>query len=170
MPQLDPHYYLAQIVWLFIIFGVLFWLLRTRALPRIAGVLQERHDRLNADLERATAERNEAEQLMARYEALIADSQQRAQAMLAENQARLQAEAARRNAELDERLGRQIADAEREIAAAREAALRELETVAAEVAQAATGRLIGVEVSREDALAAVRRERAADTAGQEGVA
>jgi F-type H+-transporting ATPase subunit b len=167
VPQLDPHSYLAQIVWLFIIFGVLFWLLRTRALPRIVGILDERHGRLNADLERATAERNEAEQLMARYEALIADAQQRAQATLAENQARLQAEAARRNAELDERLGRQIADAERRIGAAREAALREIETVAAEVAQAATGRLIGVDVSREDALAAIRRERAA-AAGEQG--
>ncbi|HET6520313.1 MAG TPA: hypothetical protein VFG47_10950 [Geminicoccaceae bacterium] len=159
MPQLDPHYYLAQIVWLFIIFGVLFWLLRTRALPRIAGILQERHDRLGADLERATAERNEAEQLMARYEALIAESQQRAQAILAENQAELQAEAGRRHAELEERLGRQIAEAERRIAAAREAAVRELETVAAEVAQAATERLIGAQVDREAALAAVRRER-----------
>jgi F-type H+-transporting ATPase subunit b len=159
VPQLDPHFYLAQIVWLFIIFGVLFWLLRTRALPRIAGILQERHDRLNADLERATAERNEAEQLMARYEALIAESQQRAQALLAENQAELQAEAGRRHAELEERLGRRIAEAERRIAAAREAAVRELETVAAEVAQAATERLIGVQVDREAALTAVRRER-----------
>lgn len=165
MPQLNAEWYLPQIVWLFISLGLLYWLLRTKALPRVAEILDQRQRRMSTDLERAAAQRREAEEIMTRYEATIAEARERAKTLLAENQAKLQAEAGRRQAELEEQLGRRLAEAERDIARAREQALGQLQAVAAEVAQAATERLIGVKVSRKAAEAALRderRERAAE--------
>lgn len=93
MPQLNAEWYLPQIVWLFISLGLLYWLLRTKALPRVAEILDQRQRRMSTDLERAAAQRREAEEIMHRYEATIAEARDRAKALLAENQAKLQAEA-----------------------------------------------------------------------------
>jgi F-type H+-transporting ATPase subunit b len=54
LPQLDTSSYPSQIFWLAVSFLLLFWLFRTKALPRVGEVLEARQDRIAADLDRAT--------------------------------------------------------------------------------------------------------------------
>jgi F-type H+-transporting ATPase subunit b len=155
LPQLDPSSYPSQIFWLIVTFALLYWLLSKRALPRVADVLETRQDRIAADLDRAQALRQEAEEAMAQHEKLVADAQARARAELDAANERIQAEAARQEAELERSLQQQLGEADQRIAAAREAALKALEDVARDSARDAVGRLVGVDISTEEAARAV---------------
>jgi F-type H+-transporting ATPase subunit b len=55
MPQLDfsNPLMLSKLVWMLIIFGLLFYVLKTYALPQVAAVLDERAARIAADLNAA---------------------------------------------------------------------------------------------------------------------
>ena len=159
LPQLDPTSYPSQVFWLVIAFGLLYWLLAKRALPRVADILETRQDRIAADLDRAQNLRREAEEAMTRHEQLVADAQARARAELDAANERIRADAARREGELERSLQRQLAEAEERIAAAREEALKALEDVARDAAKDAVGRLVGVDVSTEEAARAVADAR-----------
>jgi F-type H+-transporting ATPase subunit b len=163
LPQLDTSSYPSQIFWLAVSFLLLFWLFRTKALPRVGEVLEARQDRIAADLDRATKLREEAEAALVRYQQVVSEAQGKASTQIRETRERLVAESSARQAELDAALTKKIDEADQRIRAARDAALAELHSVAVEVAQAATTRLIGREVPRaaaEAALAAVVKEAA----------
>lgn len=156
MPQLDATTYASQVFWLVIAFVVLFLLLKNKALPRVADILETRQDKIAADLDRAAALQREAEEAMQEHQRMIAEAQAKAQAQLAAARERLKAEQAAREAELEGKLQQQLADAEARIQSSRDEALAAIEKVAVGVAQSATQRLIGVEVSEADANAAIK--------------
>jgi F-type H+-transporting ATPase subunit b len=156
VPQLDVSTFASQIFWLIICFGTLYYLLSRKALPRVSEVLEARQDRIEAALDEAQRLRQEAEAALAEYEAAVAKAQGEAQALLSESQARLQAETAKRQAELDAKLAKQVATAEAQIAEAKKVALKELQTSAVTIAQAATEHLAGMKVTKKAAEAALR--------------
>ncbi|WGF87777.1 F0F1 ATP synthase subunit B family protein [Marinivivus vitaminiproducens] len=154
MPQFEAPI-VTQVVWLIISFGLLYYLLIKKALPRIGEVLEARQDRIAADLDRAADMRREAEQALATYEKLVSDARTKAQTRMAELQARLAEEAQRRSSALDAELHAKIADAEKRIQAARAEALGQIESVAEDISRVATEKLTGATVSANDAKAAV---------------
>lgn len=160
MPQLDASTYLPQIIWLIISFAALYYLLKTKALPRVGEILEARQDRIAADLDQAASHRREAEEAMRRLEEMLAQARGEAQATLAENQRTLQGEAQARHEELEAKLSADLAAAEQRIAEARSRSLKQIRSVAAEVAQAATHKLIGVKVTKKAAEAALREDAA----------
>ena len=135
LPQLDAPTFPSQIFWLIVSFLALYWLFSRKALPRVGEILEARQGRIAADLDRAAALRNEAEEALRKHEAVVAEAQARAAAQLKETQDRLAAEAAKRQAELDAQLQAKLAEAEGRIGAAKDAALAQIQGVAAEVAQ-----------------------------------
>jgi F-type H+-transporting ATPase subunit b len=157
LPQLDTRTYPSQIFWLILSFALLYWLLKTKAIPRIADILETRQDRIGADLDRAARLRADAEAALKKHDAILAEAQAKAQRRLREAQERVAAELARHQAELDADIAKRLRDAEARINAAKSAALADVATVAAEVAQAAARRLAGLEVGPEEARAAVNR-------------
>ncbi|MCL6609819.1 MAG: hypothetical protein K6T74_17185 [Geminicoccaceae bacterium] len=157
LPQLDTRTYPSQIFWLIVSFALLYRLLKTKAIPRIADILETRQDRIGADLDRAARLRADAEAALKKHDSILAEAQARAQQRLREAQERVAAELARHQAELDADIARRLRDAEARIAAAKKAALGEVATVAADVVRAAAARLAGLEVGPEEARAAVNR-------------
>ena len=155
MPQLEVSTYASQIFWLLVSFGLLYYLLSRKALPRVAEILEARADRIRADLDEAQRLRREAEEAMTSYEQVMAKAQEKAQMTLGAMQAKLQAESADRLAKLEAKLARRITKAEERIAKAKSDALSELDDAALATAQAATERLAGIEVSTKDAKAAL---------------
>lgn len=157
MPQLDASTFPSQIFWLVIAFVTLYYLMRRKALPRVAEILEARQERIAADLDRAARLREEAEQAQRQQDEVVAQAHARALEQLKAVQERVSAETAQRQAELEADLGRRLAEAEARVNAAREQALGELQNVAAEVAQAAVERLAGLKVSEAEARAALNR-------------
>jgi len=162
MPQLDPTTFAPQLFWLLVTFVVLYLVMWKVALPRIADLLQERQERIDDDLERAQKLRDDAASVLEAYEKTMAEGRAKAQDVLREATARMAKESEERHAELTGTLAARTAEAEASIAEARDRALQDIRTVAAETARAAAGRLIGAEVAEaeaERAVAAALEER-----------
>lgn len=157
MPQLDAGTYVSQLFWLVLTFGILFWLLSRKALPRVAEILEARQDRIAADLDRAAELRADAEAAERKHEQVVAEAQAKAQAQIKEVADRMTADAARRQAALDAELAQKLQEAEARIGAARDAAMAQLRDVAVESAQAATARVAGISVDRPAVEAALGR-------------
>ena len=155
MPQLDPATFTPQIVWLAITFAVLLLVMWRVVVPRIAEVLQTRQGRLDDNLERAAALKDEAEAILAAYENTLQEARTEAQAVIAEASATILGTHERRHAELGARLTKRVAEGEAAVAKARDEALAGIREVAAEVAVAATERLIGKRPEQAAAMKAV---------------
>jgi F-type H+-transporting ATPase subunit b len=157
LPQLNSATFPSQIFWLIIAFATLYYLLTKRALPRVGEILEARQERIAADLDRAAALRAEAEEALSRHQAVVAEAQAKAAAEIKATQERLAAEMAKRQAEVDADLGKKLAEAEARIGTARDAALAQVQNVAAEVAQAAVERLAGLKLAEDEVRAALDR-------------
>jgi F-type H+-transporting ATPase subunit b len=145
MPQLDfgNPLLIAQVVWLLIIFGLLYYVMSVYALPRVAGVLEERRARIAGDLEAAHAAKGHADAAMAAHRDATAKARADAQGAIAGAMQQAQAEAAKRSEALNARLATQIGEAEARIGAARDAAMGALRQVSTETAQALVAKLVG---------------------------
>ncbi|GAB4224313.1 MAG: ATP synthase subunit b 2 [Kiloniellaceae bacterium] len=155
MPQLDPSVWPTQLIWLAITFIALYLVTWRVALPRIAEVLEARQRKLDDDLKKATALKEEAEVILAEYEKMRADAQASAHNVLQEAQDAMKAEAERHNSELAAKLAKQTEEAEARIAQAKTAALASLEGTVTEVVAAATEKLIGVKAGDQEIARAV---------------
>lgn len=163
LPQLDASTFASQIFWLIVAFATLYWLLSTKALPRVGEILEARQERIASDLDRAAALRADAEEAMRRHEQVVSEAQAKAAAQLKATQERMAAEAAQRQAAIEADLNQKLAEAEGRIATAKSAALAQIQDVAAEVAQTAVERLAGLRLAESEvkaALADVMREAA----------
>lgn len=143
MPQFDPTWFASQVFWLVAIFGALYWVLLRIALPRIGQVIEERAERIAGDLARAKQVRDEAADVLAQYEKVLADARAEAQVELRAAQAELAKESAAGLAKLAGEIGRQAEAAEARIQRTKEAAIANVRQIAVEVAEAAIGRLTG---------------------------
>lgn len=144
MPQFDPSSFPSQIFWLVVTFAVLYFVMSKLVLPRVGNVLQERQEKIAEDLDRAAQLKRDAEEIIAAYEASLAEARGKAQELYRETTDAINATAARRQQEAGAAIAARIAEAEQRIAAARTQAMSELKTVAADVAGAAIARVAGV--------------------------
>ena len=162
MPQLDfgNPWTIAQVVWMLIIFGGLYYVMARYALPQVESVLEARRARIEGDLESAQAAKQRADAAMADHQAATAKARAEAQAAVGSATQKAQAEAAARAEALNAKLAAQIEAAETQIASARDNAMGALRQVATDTADALVTRLIGRSDSAAVA-AAVERELAA---------
>lgn len=162
MPQLNFQDFPPQLVWLAITFIVLYVLMAKLALPRVAEVLQMRADRMKNDLDKAAQLKAETDKMIATYEKALADARNQAAAVARDTASVLAQKSGERQAAVGADLAARIKSAEANIAAARDKAMADIKSVAAEIAADATQRLVGLSVSTGDAgaaVAAVAKER-----------
>jgi F-type H+-transporting ATPase subunit b len=159
MPQLNPLDWGPQLIWLLITFGTLYLLMVYVVLPRIGGVLEARAAHIAKDLAAADKLRRETEEAIAAYEQALAEAKQKAHAIIDAGRTRLKEEMAAERAKLDEQLGKKSAEAEARINAAKNSAMKDVNTVAADVAADIVRQLIGSAPSRGEIEKAVQEAR-----------
>jgi len=157
MPQLDISTFVPQIFWLAVSFAVLYVLMSRVALPRMAAILEMRAGRIEGDLKEARKLKAEADAAVAAYEQSLASARAAAQAEIAGTNARINAEQDRRRQDMEASLSAQAATAEARIRAIRDAAMSDLQIVAAEVARTMASKLTGSDIGTEAAANAVAR-------------
>src|SRR6266508_3673567 len=163
MPQFDPNTFSPQLVWLAITFLALYLLMSRLIMPRISGILSQREGRIDGNLQRAEALKEEAAQVLAAYQKAIADARAQAQAALAKAAADIAAETAAREAEFAKKMAAQTASAEAGIRAAKTQALADVRGIAGEVAALMAGKLTGAPADAgavAHAVEGVMKERA----------
>lgn len=144
MPQLQLNEMMVgQVVWLFLIFGALYYILSTYALPRVAVVLEDRAARITGDLEAAYAAKSEADAALTALRAATAKARADAQGAIATAAAEATAAAQARAEALNATLNARIADSEAQIGRARAAAMGALREVASETTAGLLNKLTG---------------------------
>jgi F-type H+-transporting ATPase subunit b len=147
MPQLNFADFTPQLIWLAVTFVILLIVMSKVALPRIAGVIEQRDARIKGDLDRAEKVKADADAALAAYQKSIADARAKAQAESRQTQAAIAAETAKRDAEFAQALAQQTKKAEDNIAVAKTRALADLRGVSAEVTGSVLGKVAGLSVS-----------------------
>ena len=158
MPQLEFADFVPQLIWLAIAFTFLFVVMTRIALPRIAGVIEERRDKIADDLDRAAEFKKEAEEALAMYEQALAEARTRALAIASEHRDEVKSETERLRAETDAKIADMTRDAERRIKQAKDAALANIPNVATETAVALVKKLLGQQIDTSSASTAVNSE------------
>ena len=159
MPQLNPLDWGPQLIWLLITFGILYLLMVYVVLPRIGGVLEARAAHIAKDLAAADKLRRETEEAIAAYEQALAEAKQKAHAIIDAGRTKLKEEMAAERAKLDQELGKKSAEAEARINEAKASAMKDVSTVAADVAADIVRQLIGAVPSRGEIEKAVQDAR-----------
>lgn len=136
MPQLNFESYPSQIFWLVVSLGVLFFILKTIALPRIAGGIEERSDAIEDDLDRAAEFRKKAEEAEAAYEKALADARAKSQEIAQATRDEIQKDVDAAIAKADAEIAARAAEGETRIAEIRANAMEAVEAVAADTAEA----------------------------------
>jgi F-type H+-transporting ATPase subunit b len=156
LPQLDFTTWPTQIFWLAVSFTLAYILMSRVVTPKIGSVLEERHSRLEDDMERARQSAQEAEDMRLAFEKNLADARSDAAEKTRATLAKAKLEAEEKNADVNKRLANKVAKAEAKIMESRSNALAELDDVASASAIDAAASLAGIKVTRTDAKKAVK--------------
>ncbi|NWG46999.1 MAG: F0F1 ATP synthase subunit B' [Alphaproteobacteria bacterium] len=151
LPQLDTSTYAGQLFWLALTFVFLYLMMSRVALPRVASVLEERRERIAADLDKAEELRGESEAAVAAYEAALAEARAKAVRIANDTRARVQAEIDALKAETDAELKLKLTEAEARIEAMKESALAKVRGIAGEAMVAIVGQILGQSVDADTA-------------------
>ena len=74
MPQLDPEFWISQIFWLTLTFGILFITLSKFILPKISANLELRKSQIQENIEAAEKQRESSESKLKEYDKIILES------------------------------------------------------------------------------------------------
>jgi len=155
VPQMEFADYFPQIAWSIFAFSTLYFLMAKLALPRITNILESRQRRLDQDLELAEKLRDEATAALAGYESLMAAAHAKTEIILLEARETLQRETVQRLDALKAQLESKVTESERRIQNIMAQAVDEVVVAASVSARSGVKKLIGLEVSEEQARAAV---------------
>jgi F-type H+-transporting ATPase subunit b len=129
---------------LVIAFVALYVIVSRFALPRVGGVIDARHNAIEADLAAAQKLKDESDAALKAYESDLASARSRAQAIGNENREKLNAASEVERKKLEDQLAAKLSEAEKTIAKTREAAMSNVRGIAADAAGAIVQRLTGV--------------------------
>jgi F-type H+-transporting ATPase subunit b len=154
-PPFDSSTFGSQILWLAITFGLLYYLMSKMALPRIAGILESRRDRIAGDLAEAERLKQDTDKAIAAYEGALAEARQKAHELANSTRDSLTAETTARRTKVEKELSAKLEKAETRIADIKTAALAEVDTIAKEATIAVVESVAGISVTEKDASKAV---------------
>ena len=160
LPQMDTGTFSSQIFWLVVTFGLLFLVLWRITLPMIEGIIGERRNRIEGDLGAAEKFRQQASESLAAYETELAGARNRAHQILDENRKAIGAELDSVKTRAGDEAQTAMKQAEERIGADRAKALGSLRPAAADAAVAIVERLIGAQVSSDDAARIIAEQQA----------
>ena len=154
-PPFDPTYFASQILWLAITFGVFYWLMSSVIIPRLAGILESRHDRISRDLDEAQRLKAEADAAHAAYEHELAEAKRNAHSIASDATDKAKQEAAEAREKVEADLAEKLSEAEARIAKIKEAAMSEVGTIAGDTTEEIIKQLIGGKLTKAEITKAI---------------
>ena len=82
MPQLNPDYWVSQIFWVILIFGILYVILWRTILPKINENLENRKFQILTDLDGAQKLKDQSEKKISEYNIILSKAKQDAKKIL----------------------------------------------------------------------------------------
>ena len=154
-PPFDATTYPSQLLWLVITFGLFYLLMQKVIVPRLGGILEQRHDRIAQDLDEAARLKADADAAVETYEKELAAARSKANGIGEAAREAAKTKAAADRATIEAELARKLSAAEARIGEIRDQAFAEVGAIAEETAAAIVDQLIGAKAGADDIKAAV---------------
>jgi F-type H+-transporting ATPase subunit b len=156
MPQLNPDSFVTQLFWLLLTFSTLYFLLKTRGLPKITAVLAMREKRVDNDLQQARELQKEAVALRDVLEHTQAEAQKQMRSILEDMKADIAKTVAIRQNLLNTEIAAQATAAEERIKSVREEAFASIQETVSVVAAECFLKLSGAQPQQQSVRDSVR--------------
>ena len=155
MPQLNPEFWISQIFWLIITFGILFIILTKIILPKISDNLETRKSQILENIETADKQKEESQKKIDEYEKIILDSKLKAKSYFNEAREKILDDINKKRAALEKDLDEEISEVEKELSDLKNKSGEKINKIAAETSAELIKELIGEEVNNSSIAAIV---------------
>ena len=155
MPQLNPEFWISQIFWLTLTFGILYIVLSKLILPKISANLELRKSQIQENIEAAEKQREDSETKIKEYEEIITKSRIDAKTIFNQTREKALKDINAKQDVLDKQIDDEIGKAEQEIKELQKSAPDKINKIAIETSSELVKKLIGAELNNSSISAIV---------------
>ena len=155
MPQLNPEFWISQIFWLTLTFGILYIVLSKLILPKISANLELRKSQIQENVEAAEKQRESSETKLKEYDSIILKSKLEAKNIFKDAREKVIKDINSKKETLDKQIDLEIQKAEKEIDLLRKSAPEKINKIAIETSSELVKKLIGADVNNSSISAIV---------------
>ena len=155
MPQLNPEFWISQIFWLTLTFGILYIVLSKLILPKISENLESRKSQILENIEAAEKQRENSEEKLKEYEEIVSKGKFEAKNIFNQVREKALRDINAKKEVLDKQIDDEIRKAEQEIKSLRDSAPDKINKIAIETSSELIQKLIGAEVNNSSISAIV---------------
>ena len=155
MPQLNPEFWISQIFWLTLTFGILYIILSKLILPKISANLELRKSQIQENIEAAEKQRESSEAKIKEYDEIILKSKLEAKNIFREAREKVIKDINSKQNVLDKQIDEEIQKVEKEIQILKDNAPAKINKIAIETSSELIKKLIGAEVNNSSISAIV---------------
>ena len=155
MPQLNPEFWVSQIFWLTLTFGILYIVLSKLILPKISANLELRKSQIQENIDAAEKQRESSDAKLKEYDNIILKSKLEAKNIFRDAREKVVKNINFKKETLDKQIDEEIKKAEQEIEALRKSAPEKIRKIAIETSAQLVRKLIGAEINNSSISAIV---------------
>ncbi len=155
MPQLNPEFWISQIFWLTLTFGILYVVLSKLILPKISANLELRKSQIQENIETAEKQREISESKLKEYNDFVLKSKFEAKNIFKDARKKVLKDINSKKENLDKQIDGEIKKAEQEIAVLKKNAPEKINKIVIETSSELVKKLIGAEVNNSSISAIV---------------
>ena len=155
MPQLNPEFWISQIFWLTLTFGILYVVLSKLILPKISANLELRKSQIQENIEAAEKQRKNSESKLKEYDDIIFKSKLEAKNIFKDAREKVLKNINSKRETLEKQIDEEIKKAEHEINVLKKSAPEKINKIAIETSSELVKKLIGAEVNNSSISAIV---------------
>ena len=169
MPQLNPEFWVSQIVWLVLTFGVLYIVLSKLILPKISKNLESRKSQVLENIETAENQREESEKKIKEFEKIILESKLEAKNYFNVARQKILDDINNKKLALEKYIDEEISAAEQEVNNLKIGSHEKIRRIAIETSSELIKQLIGEEANNSSISAIVEEQSRKSREKQNGI-
>ena len=155
MPQLNPDYWVSQIFWVILIFGILYVILWRIILPKINENLENRKSQILTDLDDAQKFEDHSQKKFSEYNKILNQAKQEAKKILDETRKKVNRDIKNKKNQFNLEIVKEIEKAEKEIKTLKLSSIKDINKIAIETSSEIVRKIVGTEVNASSVSAIV---------------
>ena len=155
MPQLNPDYWVSQIFWVILIFGMLYVILWRTILPKINENLENRKAQILTDLDNAQKFEDKSKEKLSDYNKILNQAKQEAKKILDATKTKVNRDIENKKNQFNLEIKKEIEKAEKEIKTLKLSSIEDINKIAIETSSEIIRKIVDTEVNPSSVLAIV---------------
>ena len=156
MPQLNPDYWVSQIFWVVLVFGILYVILWKAILPKINENLENRKSQILNDLDDAQKFKDQSKEKLDEYNKIIDQAKREAKKIINGTRKKINRDIENKKNQFNLQIEKEIEKAEKEIKAIKLSSIEDINRIAIETSSEIVRKIIGTEVNASSVSAIVK--------------